>query len=251
METDAPTVSSRIMSASPAHAIPVAAEMTADGRRSPSGPILRAIYSRVRSERILLRIRRLCLGLEGGPGLSLTIREILAKHYRVRVGLHTPTPCTVVPNVYHSGTSFGRYTHVAETVRTFTRNHPFETKSTHGLFYNAALGKVNLPPLKALHLRIGNGVWIDHNAIILPPTEVIGEGAIIMAGAVVYTNVPPYAIVGGFPARAIGYRFPKPRIEELIAARWWESPPEKVAEFQRSAGLDRDAIPLVRKPIQA
>ncbi|MGE3309837.1 MAG: CatB-related O-acetyltransferase [Limisphaerales bacterium] len=251
METHASTAPSRIVIEGPAQAVAVATEMTTDGRRSALGPLLKAIYPRVGSERMMSRLRRLCLTLEGGPGLSLTIREILSEHYRVRVGLHTPTPCVVPPKVYHSGTSFGRYTHVADTLRTFTRNHPFETKSTHGLFYNAALGRVNLPPLPAIQLRIGNGVWIDHNTIILPPTEVIGEGAIITAGSVVYTNVPPYAIVGGFPARTIGYRFPKPRIEELLAARWWEFPPEKVAEFERNADLAAAAIPIARKSTAA
>ena len=52
---------------------------------------------------------------------------------------------------------------------------------------------------------IGNDVWIGANAIVLPGVEV-GEGAVIAAGAVVNTDVPARAIVGGVPARLIRYR---------------------------------------------
>lgn len=47
--------------------------------------------------------------------------------------------------------------------------------------------------------------WIGASAIILPGIT-IGEGAIVAAGAVVVKDVPPYAIVGGNPAKIIGER---------------------------------------------
>jgi len=52
---------------------------------------------------------------------------------------------------------------------------------------------------------IGNDVWIAHGAIILKGVTV-GEGSVIAAGAVVTKDVPPYAIVGGVPARVIRFR---------------------------------------------
>lgn len=54
---------------------------------------------------------------------------------------------------------------------------------------------------------IGNDVWIGARAILLPGITV-GEGAIIAAGAVVTKDVPPFAIVGGNPARVIKSRKP-------------------------------------------
>lgn len=54
-------------------------------------------------------------------------------------------------------------------------------------------------------VRIGNDVWIAANAIILPRVA-IGDGAVVGAGAVVTKDVPPMAIVGGVPARVIGFR---------------------------------------------
>jgi galactoside O-acetyltransferase len=52
---------------------------------------------------------------------------------------------------------------------------------------------------------IGDDVWVGTKAIILGGIS-IGDGAVIGAGAVVSKNVAPYEIVGGVPARNIGYR---------------------------------------------
>jgi len=49
---------------------------------------------------------------------------------------------------------------------------------------------------------IGNHVWIAYRAIILPGIT-IGEGAVVGAGSVVTTDIPPYTIVAGNPARVI------------------------------------------------
>ena len=48
-------------------------------------------------------------------------------------------------------------------------------------------------------------VWVGARALIMPGV-VIGEGAVIAAGAVVTRSIAPYTIVGGVPARPIGKR---------------------------------------------
>ena len=55
--------------------------------------------------------------------------------------------------------------------------------------------------------------WISANAIILKGVTV-GKGAIIACGAVVNRDVPPYAIVGGIPAKVIRYRFTEEQLLE-------------------------------------
>ena len=191
--------------------------------------VLAGMYKHLRSETIQSRLRRLIMRMEGGPAYSLTIREIYRRLHNVEIGLYSPVPCGVKPNVFHPGTKIGRHSYIANTVRTFTRNHPLNTRSTHGFFENPALGKVSKDLMVFNNLLIGNGVWIGHNAIILPPTEKIGDGAVVAAGSVVYEDVPPYAVVGGSPAVVIRKRFAPDVIEELLASRWWEDSPAELA----------------------
>lgn len=75
----------------------------------------------------------------------------------------------------------------------------------------------------------GSDVWIGYEAVILAGVT-IGDGAVIGARAVVTKDVPPYTIVGGVPARAIRRRFPEETVEELLRLKWWDWPPERIAQ---------------------
>ena len=55
--------------------------------------------------------------------------------------------------------------------------------------------------------------WIGANATIIKGVT-IGEGAVVAAGAVVTSDVPPYAIVGGVPAKVLKYRFDEETIKK-------------------------------------
>jgi virginiamycin A acetyltransferase len=67
---------------------------------------------------------------------------------------------------------------------------------------------------------IGNDVWIGYEAVVMPGVTV-GNGAIIAAKSVVVGDVPPYAIVGGNPAKLIRQRFGDEVVEALLAIAWW------------------------------
>ena len=81
---------------------------------------------------------------------------------------------------------------------------------------------------------IGNDVWIGQNAVILPGVH-IGDGAIIGANSVVGSDVSPYTIVAGNPARVLRKRFDDELIELMLQFKWWDL---SIAEIN-------DLIPLL------
>ena len=50
----------------------------------------------------------------------------------------------------------------------------------------------------------------------------------IGAGSVVSKDIPPYAVVVGYPARIVRHRFPREIIDELLASKWWEKDIEEI-----------------------
>lgn len=78
-----------------------------------------------------------------------------------------------------------------------------------------ALGIAETEGVSKGNIIIDDDVWIGYGSAILSGVH-IGQGAVVAAGAVVTRDVPPYAVVGGVPARVIKYRFSKDVIQELL-----------------------------------
>jgi acetyltransferase-like isoleucine patch superfamily enzyme len=74
---------------------------------------------------------------------------------------------------------------------------------------------------------IDDDVWVGENVLILSGVH-IGQGAVLAAGAVVVSDIPPYAIVGGVPAKVIKYRFSPEIIEELLKIDYSKLTEEKI-----------------------
>ncbi len=182
--------------------------------------ILAPLY-RVPRGRLRDLIQWLILKLENGQTFTVTLRKLYAKHFDLLIGDYT-TGCFDFIRMQRR-TSVGRYTSIYPTVIIQSADHPRNTISTHALFYHSALPFADGYELPRTKVKIGNDVFIGHNATILYPTSEIGDGAVIAAGSVVTGDVPPYAIMGGYPAQVLRYRFSKEKIAELLQSRWWDA----------------------------
>ena len=92
------------------------------------------------------------------------------------------------------------------------------------------------------NIEIGNDVWIGYNATIMAGVK-IGDGAIIATNATVVSDVEPYSIVGGNPAREIKKRFSPEIIERLLKLQWWNWDIEKITKnVQNLTDLDIDKL---------
>lgn len=68
---------------------------------------------------------------------------------------------------------------------------------------------------------VGDRCWVATRAIVLPGT-VLGEGAVVAAGAVVRGDVPPWTVVAGAPAQPVGARSPDAQRELPAYRRWFQ-----------------------------
>ena len=77
---------------------------------------------------------------------------------------------------------------------------------------------------------VGSDVWLGRESVVMPGVK-IGDGAIIAAYSVVAGDVPPYTLYGGNPARFIKKRFDDALTALLLRLKWWDLPPEELAEL--------------------
>ncbi|HRJ70046.1 MAG TPA: CatB-related O-acetyltransferase [Beijerinckiaceae bacterium] len=103
-------------------------------------------------------------------------------------------------------------------------------------------------------VRIGHDVWIGSGASILSGVTV-GNGAVIAARAVVTRDVPPFAIVGGNPAKVIRFRFAPEIIVQLQETAWWDLPVSSVRKLVRVLQSDNmdaaiEAVRMERERLQ-
>lgn len=118
------------------------------------------------------------------------------------------------------GINIGSFCSIARGVEIQEYDHPVHLPSTYYMRKNV-FGEKVLEVSSKGPIVIGNDVWIGAQSIILSGVN-IGDGAIIAANSVVTRDVPPYAIVGGVPAKVLKMRFPSDVINEISKLKWWE-----------------------------
>lgn len=124
------------------------------------------------------------------------IHEGVTIHHpeRLRVGERSSLNEFVFINAY-GGVDIGSYVAIGHRTSLFSAEHGFA-------------GRKRAPyvqPILAKPIRIEDEVYLGVGVIVLGGVT-IGRGAVVAAGAVVNKDVPPYAIVGGVPARVLRYR---------------------------------------------
>lgn len=132
----------------------------------------------------------------------------------------------------HSGCynlQVGKYTSIAENILfLIDMNHDYTSVCQGEVSeFKDHQAQSGLP--RKGQILIGNDVWIGSHATIMGGVT-IHSGAVVAAGSVVTKDVPPYAIVGGNPAKIIKYRFPKDIIAKLQIISWWNWSPELIKQ---------------------
>ncbi len=144
----------------------------------------------------------------------------------------------ILPNVI-----VGKYCSIASNVKVLPYAHPTKTfVSSHPSFFSLLKQSgftyvenqkfqetLYLYPKSKIFVKIGNDVWIGEDVKIIGGVE-IGDGAVIAAGSIITKSVPPFAIVGGIPAKVIRYRFNEKQITFLSKIKWWEKTPKWLSE---------------------
>lgn len=119
--------------------------------------------------------------------------------------------------------TIGKFCSIGPECQLGLGKHPSTFVSTHPVFYST-LPYMTFADKNYYNefesIIIGNDVWIGSRVIVLDGVS-ISDGAIVAAGSLVTKNVPPYAIVGGVPAKVIKYRFEEAVIDKLLEDKWW------------------------------
>jgi acetyltransferase-like isoleucine patch superfamily enzyme len=141
-------------------------------------------------------------------------------------------PDTNSPRIVYFGEktslSIGKFCSIAENATIFIGGyHNHQMVSTYPLSATFTdIESINVMVDKK-STSIGNDVWIGANCIVMAGVS-IGDGAVIAAGSVVVSDVLPYAIVGGNPAKLIKKRFTEEQIVALNKIAWWNWDVKKI-----------------------
>ena len=139
-------------------------------------------------------------------------------------GTYICNDCSIIGNI-------GRFCSIAPEVKNTLGVHPISEPyvSTSPMFFSLrkqtgkTFAKKQLFEELKEPIEIGHDCWIGQRVFIVGGVK-IGIGAVVLAGAVVTKDVPPYSIVGGVPAKGLKYRYDDDTIKFLLKSEWWNRP---------------------------
>lgn len=157
------------------------------------------------------------------------------------VGLHSSYYGNIGYGTYmgsgcHLSADIGRFTSIGNNVIQIVETHPYKEPfvTTSPMFFSMMKQSGGTFAQKKMFeeykfydseceiaVRIGSDCWIGNDVCFIGGVQ-IGDGAVVLTRALVTKDVPPYAIVGGVPAKIIGYRYDEETIQLLLKVRWWD-----------------------------
>ena len=178
--------------------------------------------------------------IDGKTELEPNVRLEGGDYRGTKIGRHTFAGNSSFPQC-----KIGRFCSIGTKAGVIMSSHPTDFVSSWPGFFDTCLSPETIRHFNDnLHfdefprhssgaaVLIGNDVWIGNNVSILAGVE-IGNGAIVGANALVTKNVPPYAIVGGVPAKIIRYRFSNEDIHYLENLSWWDWTDEQIQKYAK------------------
>ena len=170
--------------------------MKAGGARALLGPAFSGItqvagrvVGWVPSHHLRLLAYRRLLRMSIGPGTTVYRAPEIRKPSRIEIGRNTVIGNGAVLDG-RGGLRIGDNVNFSSGVWVWTMQHDKDS---------ADFAAVSAPVV------IGDRAWLSCRTTVLPGVT-IGDGAVVCAGAVVTSDVAPYAVVGGVPAKRIGER---------------------------------------------
>lgn len=140
--------------------------------------------------------------------------EIFGDMRKIHIGRYTYGGIYVSASSNDTELFIGNFCSIAGEVR-FLLGADHDVNRISLYPFRSNISRTGIDAISKGNIIIDDDVWLGQGVIVLSNVH-IGQGAIVAAGAVVTKDVPPYAIVGGVPAKVIKYRFRQQLIEELL-----------------------------------
>jgi virginiamycin A acetyltransferase len=158
--------------------------------------------------------------------------------YKDRVSIGYKSYCGSPPEIYmwekDCRVDIGKYCSIANDCKFITgANHRIDWITTYPFF-----GCKHGHPAPQGNILLGNDIWLG-NSVTVGGGVTIGDGAVVATESLVVKDVPPYAIVGGNPAKIIKYRFDETTISNLLKIQWWNWNKKTIKENRKLLCSDK------------